>query len=152
MSTGPAIAEFEVIDRYFQALGAPRDDVPLGVGDDAALLAPPPGRGLCIAATSCGAQRSGETMQPEALARDAVSAAVSTLQAAAAQPAWATLALSLERVDCDWLERFAAVLDQSLRSHGVALVGGDTTRGPTTVTLHLLGLSDAGPGACAPSP
>jgi thiamine-monophosphate kinase len=43
-----ALGEFELIERYFRrpavAQCARRGDVPLGIGDDAALLEPPPGR------------------------------------------------------------------------------------------------------------
>ena len=41
-----ALGEFELIDRFFRDCGMPRADVVLGVGDDGALLRPPPGADL----------------------------------------------------------------------------------------------------------
>jgi hypothetical protein len=42
------VGEFELIDRFFAKLGATRSDVLLGVGDDAALLVPPPDEVLAL--------------------------------------------------------------------------------------------------------
>ncbi len=64
---------------------------------------------------------------------------LSDLAAMGATPAWATLALTLPRAESGWLERFAAGLFDLADAHGVALVGGDTTRGPLTVSVQLLG-------------
>ncbi len=56
-----------------------------------------------------------------------------------ARPAWALLALTLPQADPAWLAEFAAGLGALARAHDVALVGGDTTRGPLCVTVTLLG-------------
>ncbi len=56
-----------------------------------------------------------------------------------ATPAWATLALTLPNADAGWLERFSGGLWDLADANGVALVGGDTTRGPLTVSVQLLG-------------
>src|SRR5438552_12067252 len=56
-----------------------------------------------------------------------------------ARAAWALLALTVRRAEEAGLAEFAAGLAALARAHGVALVGGDTTRGPLTVTVQLLG-------------
>jgi thiamine-monophosphate kinase len=61
-----------------------------------------------------------------------------------ARPAWALLGLTLPRAEESWLAEFSAGLDALSRAHQVALVGGDTTRGPLCVTLTLLGQVPAG--------
>ena len=67
-----------------------------------------------------------------------------------AEPAWALLGLTLPSADEHWLAGFSAGLDTLARRHGVALVGGDTTRGPLTVSVTLAGAVPRGPGApCA---
>ncbi len=43
-----SLGEFDLIARYFSRPSS-RGDVVLGVGDDAALLAPPPGQALVVA-------------------------------------------------------------------------------------------------------
>src|SRR2546423_9572312 len=56
-----------------------------------------------------------------------------------ARPAWALLALTLPDADEGWLAEFAAGFSALAHAHEVALVGGDTTRGPLCVTVQLLG-------------
>src|SRR5204862_142063 len=64
---------------------------------------------------------------------------LSDLAAMGARPAWALLALTLPDADEGWLAQFAAGFGALARAHEVALVGGDTTRGPLCVTVQLLG-------------
>jgi thiamine-monophosphate kinase len=64
---------------------------------------------------------------------------LSDIAAMGATPLWATLALTLPGVDTDWLEEFAAGFLDLADAHAVALVGGDTTRGPLTVSVQILG-------------
>jgi len=64
---------------------------------------------------------------------------LSDFAAMGATPAWATLALTMPSVDAPWLERFSAGFLDLADVHGVALVGGDTTRGPLTVSVQVLG-------------
>jgi thiamine-monophosphate kinase len=61
------------------------------------------------------------------------------MAAMGATPAWATLSLTVPSVDAAWLERFSAGLLDLADASGVALVGGDTTRGPLTVAVQILG-------------
>jgi thiamine-monophosphate kinase len=69
---------------------------------------------------------------------------LSDIAAMGARPAWALLALTLPEAGEDWLAEFAAGLGGLAREHRVALVGGDTTRGPLCVTVQVLGLVSAG--------
>jgi thiamine-monophosphate kinase len=64
---------------------------------------------------------------------------LSDLAAMGATPAWATLALTLPRADAVWLEKFSAGFMNLADEHGVALVGGDTTAGPLTISVQILG-------------
>jgi thiamine-monophosphate kinase len=139
------IGEFELIDRWFARLGAKRDDVLLGVGDDAALLRVPDGHELVAAVDTIV---EGRHFLPDAHADDvgwrALAVNLSDLAAMGATPAWATLALTLPTVDEDWLDGFAAGFEALASAHGVALVGGDTTRGPLTISVQALGYVEAG--------
>lgn len=137
------IGEFELIDRFFLR-GASRARAPesvlLGIGDDAALLRVPDGSDLVAAVDTIVA---GRHFLFEADARSighrALAVNLSDLAAMGAYPAWATLALTLPSADPVWLEGFAAGLWELADRSGVALVGGDTTGGPLTVSLQLLG-------------
>jgi len=138
-----SIGEFEVISRFFVRRGerAPaQEGVLLGIGDDAALLRVPEGADLVAAVDTIVAGRHFplET-DARSIGHRALAVNLSDFAAMGASPAWATLALTMPTAEPAWLEGFAAGLWELADRYGVALVGGDTTGGPLTVSLQLLG-------------
>lgn len=139
------LSEFELIARYFADLGATRADVPLGIGDDGAVLACPADEELVavidtlVAGTHFPAGSSAASIGHRALAVN-----LSDIAAMGARPAWALLALTLPSVEQRWLAEFARGFGALARRSGVALVGGDTTSGPLSVTVQLLGFVPRG--------
>ncbi|RMO52803.1 Thiamine-monophosphate kinase [Pseudomonas amygdali pv. eriobotryae] len=78
----------------------------------------------------------------------------SDLAAMGARPVAFTLALTLPQVDADWLQAFARGLNHMALGCSLRLIGGDTTRGPLSLTLTVFGAVPAGSaltrsGACA---
>lgn len=142
------LSEFELITRFFSGLApaGPDAGVLLGIGDDAAILRPPPGEDLLV---SIDTLVSGVHFPPELSARAighrALAVNLSDLAAMGARPLWFTLALTLPSADEHWLSGFARGLGDIARRSGIALVGGDTTRGPLSITLQVHGA--ALPGA-----
>jgi len=133
------LGEFDLIERFFSRAGG-RDDVLLGVGDDAALLEVPPGRALVAAVdTLVEGRHFLPGAPPESIGHQALAVNLSDLAAMGAEPAWALLSLSLPAAEEAWLARFSAGLYGLAEQHGVALVGGDTVRGPLVVTVTALG-------------
>lgn len=133
------LGEFDLIERYFSRRPA-RADVLLGVGDDAALLAVPPGQALVAATdTLVEGRHFLAGAPPESIGHQALAVNLSDLAAMGAEPAWALLSLSLPEASEPWLERFAAGLYALASRFGVDLVGGDTVRGPLVVTIEALG-------------
>lgn len=133
-------SEFDLIARI-RARVAAREDVILGIGDDAAILRLPADRELVVAMDTLN---TGVHFPEDTAAADigwkALAVNLSDLAAMAAEPAWCTLSLSLPASDSDWLDAFLdGFLDLAAR-HGVALVGGDTTRGPLSVCATAHGL------------
>lgn len=140
-----ALTETALIERYFRSRGAQRADVTLGIGDDAALLAVPAGSELVATTdTLVAGVHFPAGSPPASIGHRALAVNLSDLAAMGARPAWALLALTLPEAQETWLEEFAAGLGALAREHCVALVGGDTTRGPLTVTAQLLGLVPQG--------
>jgi thiamine-monophosphate kinase len=134
--------EFELIRRFFlrPQIHGPQSGVILGIGDDAALLAVPPDTELVAAVDTIVAGRHfPDGTDARSVGHRALAVNLSDLAAMGATPAWATLALTLPSVDIAWLERFSAGLLDLADNHGVVLVGGDTTRGPLTVTVQIMG-------------
>lgn len=140
-----APGEFELIERYFSGRGARREDVLEGVGDDGAVVAPPPGAALVLALdTLVDGVHFPAGFDARFVGHRALAVNLSDLAAMGAEPAWALLGLTMPAADEPWLAGFSAGFDALARRHGVALVGGDTTRGPLTVTVTLAGTVPAG--------
>jgi len=136
------LTEFELIERYFRR---PARNAVLGVGDDAALIAPSPG--FEIAATVdmlLEGRHFFAGAEAEALGHKTLAVNLSDLAAMGAMPRWALLALALPSVDEGWLAAFARGFFALADAHGVDLVGGDTTRGPRNLCVTVLGEVPAG--------
>lgn len=133
--------EFQLIRHYFTCLTAGTEGVLLGIGDDAALLAVPTGHELVVTTDTLVAGRHfPEQTRPFDIGWKALAVNFSDLAAMGATPRWFTLALTLPEQSADWLADFSEGLKALADAHGVALVGGDTTRGPLSITITAMGL------------
>lgn len=134
------LSEFNLIERYFTRPSR-RAGVVLGVGDDTALLQVPPGMELAVTVdTLVAGVHFPNAAEPAEIAHKALAVNLSDLAAMGAEPAWVTLALTLPTADEGWLEAFADGFFELADHHGVALIGGDTTHGPLSVTVQAHGL------------
>ncbi len=132
--------EFALIRNYFSGLTTVKHGVVLGVGDDAALLRVPSGEELAVTTDTLVAGRHfSEDTPPEDIGWKSLAVNLSDLAAMGAQPRWFTLALTLRLADPSWLEGFARGLRALAQETGVALVGGDTTQGPLSITITAMG-------------
>ena len=136
--------EFELISRIRERV-ASRDDVVLGIGDDAALLLPPAGMQLVVAMDTLneGVHFPAGTAA-SVIGWKALAVNLSDLAAMGATPAWCTLSLSLPEPDAGFIEGFLDGFLQLAQQHDVALVGGDTTRGPLSVCVTVHGFVEPG--------
>jgi thiamine-monophosphate kinase len=137
--------EFSLIDVYFKKPALKRNDVIYGIGDDAACLALPEGMELLISTDTLVAEvHFLSSWDAYDIAYKAVMVNVSDIAAMAAKPSWMSLALTLPELNQSWLTRFSQGLHEALRQFDIALIGGDTTRGPLSMTLTIHGLAPAG--------
>ncbi|MEO8307171.1 MAG: thiamine-phosphate kinase [Pseudomonadota bacterium] len=137
-----ALGEFDLIDRYFRSAQSPdrRRGIVLGIGDDAALLEPRPGQQLVAALdTLVEGRHFPHGSAPRSIGHRALAVNLSDLAAMGATPAWYLLALTLPAVDEKFLGEFASGMMDLAREHDVALVGGDTTAGPLSISVQVLG-------------
>lgn len=136
--------EFDLIERI-RARALVRADVILGIGDDAALLAPPPGMQLAVATDTLN---EGVHFPAETSAYDigwkALAVNLSDLAAMGAMPAWCSLSLSMPQADGAWLDSFIDGFSALAAMHDVALIGGDTTRGPLSICVSVIGFVEPG--------
>jgi thiamine-monophosphate kinase len=137
------LGEFELIRRFFLRGNAARDarsGVILGIGDDAAVLSLPPETELVAAVDTLVVGRHfPEATDARSIGHRALAVNLSDMAAMGATPAWATLSLTMPSASADWLERFSAGLWELADANGVVVVGGDTTRGPLTLSVQILG-------------
>lgn len=131
------MGEFDLIERYFSR---PVRRAVLGGGDDCALLAPAPGQQLAVSTDLLVEGRHFlSTVPPERLGHKALAVNLSDLAACGAEPVAFTLSLSMPRADDAFLAPFSQGLYALAERAGIELVGGDTTAGPLTVGITVIG-------------
>ncbi len=137
--------EFRLIDRIRERTAQQREDVRLGIGDDAALLAVPAGQELAVAIDTMveGVHFPAGTA-PADIGWKALAVNLSDLAAMGSTPAWALLALTLPRPDAAFVDGFAEGFAQLAGQYRLALVGGDTTRGALTLSVAVHGFVPPG--------
>jgi thiamine-monophosphate kinase len=137
-------AEFDLISRI-RARVRQRGDVVLGIGDDAALLQVPPAHELVVTADTLNTGvHFPESTAPADIGWKALAVNLSDLAAMGARPAWCTLSLSLPQADERWIDAFLDGFLGLADRHAIALVGGDTTRGPLSISVTAMGLVEPG--------
>lgn len=137
--------EFELIRRHFSRLAPDAPGLRLGIGDDCALVEVPPAHELAVTTDTLVAGRHfPPSTAPFDIGWKALAVNLSDLAAMGAEARWFTLALTLPSADPVWLEGFADGLRVLARQCGVALIGGDTTRGPLSITVTAMGVVPAG--------
>lgn len=134
------MAEFSIIETYFNRRRT-QQQVDLGIGDDSALISPPPQHQLVICADTLVAGRHFplETTA-HAVGWKAVAVNLSDIAAMGAKPHSILLALSMPQMSHEWLQGFSDGLYACCDRYGIALIGGDTTQSPhLTLTVTAMG-------------
>jgi thiamine-monophosphate kinase len=130
-------SEFELIARHFTK---PAANAVLGVGDDCALVDVTNGMDLAVSTdTMVSGTHFFPDVDPENLGHKTLAVNLSDIAAMGAMPYWAMLALTLPSVDHPWLAAFAKGFFDLAAEYNVSLIGGDTTRGPLTITVTIMG-------------
>ncbi len=134
--------EFDIIKKYF-TFSDSRDDVLLAGGDDCAIVSVPENKQLLITTdTLISGVHFPENTLPEDIAYKSLMVNLSDLAAMGATPAWVTLAISLPDINDAWLTAFSNQLSNLLSRFNISLIGGDTTKGPLSITIQAMGLCD----------
>ena len=132
--------EFDLIDRYFSDINRSDESVVCGVGDDAAVLNLADDQALLVSVDTLVKDvhfSSNDAASDVAFKALAVNA--SDMAAMGGSPRWATLALTLPELEHEWLKDFAVGFREAAEQFRISLVGGDTTRGPLTISVQIMG-------------
>lgn len=140
-----AIAEFDLIRRYFAGYAPQHPFNQLSIGDDCALLNIPAGQQLAVTTdTMVENVHFFADADPRLLGHKLLAVNLSDLAAMGAEPFAVTLALTLPKVDENWLQAFSEGFMGLAHQHHVDLIGGDTTSGPLTLTVQAMGVVPQG--------
>lgn len=137
-----SLSEFDLIARLREGVVSAVHDSAIieGIGDDAAVVRVREGHDLVVAVdTLVEGRHFFAGTDPASIAHKALAVNLSDLAAMGAVPRWATLSLTLPNADAGWLDGFIAGWLPLAQQHGVALIGGDTTAGPLSVSVQLMG-------------
>ncbi|MEQ1531373.1 MAG: thiamine-phosphate kinase [Methylococcales bacterium] len=138
------VSEFTLIDRFLKRQTVNKA-VAQGIGDDCALLKIPQGYELAITTdTMVENVHFFAGSDPYQLGHKILAVNLSDLASMGAKPLAVTLALTVPKVDENWLQAFADGFFALAERHSVDLIGGDTTSGPSTLTVTALGLVPTG--------
>ncbi|CAH8183892.1 thiamine-phosphate kinase [Vibrio aestuarianus] len=132
--------EFNLINRYFSNRQPQRKDVFLALGDDCALVKPPENVRIAISTdTLVAGTHFLIDANPAWVAHKALASNISDLAAMGATPAWVSFALTMPNPDEAWLNPFCDAFFELANYYNIQLIGGDTTKGPLSLTLTVQG-------------
>jgi thiamine-monophosphate kinase len=135
-----SLNEFSLIKQFFTRQ-AQQPSVMKSVGDDCAILSIPNNQQLVVSMDTLVAGRHfPESATPYQIATRALCTSVSDLAAMGATPLWFTLGLTLPSSDEQWLSQFSEGLFAAAAPFKMDLIGGDTTKGPLTITVQAHGV------------
>lgn len=137
--------EFALIEQYFSNAGYKRNDVSIAVGDDGAVMQVREGFDLVVTTdTMVQGVHFFPNVDPRALGHKLVTVNVSDLAAMGAEPCWLSLGLTLPDADEAWIKAFAEGLSETADYYNCQLIGGDTCKGPLTLTVCAKGIVPRG--------
>lgn len=151
------MGEFDLIQQFFQSRSrelfpsfhadgsAAFAQIVQGIGDDCAIVQPPAAMQWAISSDMLVQGRHFlPDCDPYRLGHKALAVNLSDLAAAGAQPLGFTLAMALPAADAAWLAPFSEGLLALAAQHRCPLLGGDTTKGPLTLSITVFGQVPAG--------
>ena len=139
--------EHKIIQKYFSDVGSAylaEQGIRVSVGDDAAIINPSNKELVVSIDTSIEGTHFLSSMQAKDIAYRSVAVALSDLAACGATPAWYTLALSMEGFNEDWIKEFGEGLQLISDEYRIPLIGGDTTKGPLSISVQVTGYCEPG--------
>ncbi|CAL4324144.1 thiamine-phosphate kinase [Buchnera aphidicola] len=141
------IDEFKIIDKYFNRFKKKDKYLIKGIGDDCAVVQIPKNKALSISTdTLVEGIHFLKNIHPIDLSYKALAVNLSDLAAIGAEPKWLTLSITMPYINLKWIKFFSKNLIKLIYKNNMKLIGGDTTRGPLSITISAYGLIPKGKG------
>jgi len=129
--------EFSLIDKYFNLH---KTKVFKGIGDDAALIKKDNDYLWAISTDMLNEKTHFlPNTDPFNLGWKALAVNISDIYAMGGIPKYALLAIALPKVKTDWIKKFSNGLFSCAKKYKVDLIGGDTSKGPLSISISILG-------------
>jgi len=136
-----SLSEFDIIEQIFNVEVETGKHVICGIGDDAAIVQVPAAHQLAVSTdTLVSGVHFFKDAKPFDIGFKSLAVNLSDMAAMGAEPLWATLSLTMPDNNSYWIEQFAAGFFQLAKQYDVSLIGGDTTQGPLSVTVQIMGI------------
>tara|TARA_B110000914_G_scaffold222681_2_gene236655 strand:+ start:2129 stop:3058 length:930 start_codon:yes stop_codon:yes gene_type:complete len=136
--------EFDLIREYFTWTSDEKSII-LGVGDDSAICDFESGYQFVTSIdTLIEGVHFPQTTTAADIAYKTLAVNLSDIAAMGALPKYFTLALTVPKIDQSWLKDFSHSLRALSEQFGVSLIGGDTTKGPLSITISIIGWVESG--------
>jgi len=137
----PPYKESEIIEALKESIPISSEDVILGIGDDGAVTSIKHGYQLVTATDVIVAgTHYPKGINPQAIGHRSLAVNLSDIAAMGATPVWANLIFSVPNIRKDWIDKFILGFSALANEHNVALIGGDTVRGPEFFAVSLQGI------------
>ena len=129
--------EFTIIEKLFKKT---TKDVPLGVGDDGALIEKDKKTYYVLSQDTMNeGTHFFPNHTPRKLGWKVLAANISDISAMGGTPKYALLSLSIREINELWLKEFSKGFFSCAKHYGVELIGGDTTKGSTSLSVTIIG-------------
>ena len=137
----PSYKETEIIEALKESIPISSENVILGIGDDAAITTIQTGYQLVTATDVIVAgSHYPEGIDPQAIGHRSLAVNLSDIAAMGATPVWANLIFSVPFIANEWIDKFILGFSSLANAYNIALVGGDTVRGPEFFAVSLQGI------------
>lgn len=133
------LGEFGLIDQIAGLFGEGRAEDTTGIGDDCAVLPYKNGQSLLITTDMLIEDRHFRHgwISSEDLGYKSLAVNLSDISAMGGKPLYAFLSIGLpDDLTLDWVERFFRGTRELSETHGVKLLGGDTTKSPGQMVIN----------------
>ena len=137
----PSNKEIEIIEALKESTSLSPENVILGIGDDAAVTSVESGYQLVTATdVIVSGSHYPEGISPQAIGHRSLAVNLSDIAAMGATPVWANLIFSVPVITKEWVDKFVLGFSSLANEYNIALIGGDTVRGPEFFAVSLQGI------------